>query len=84
MSVAYFKSLFRLIHVNYHQLHDKCSSGYLACRPRFEPINSLFLVRTSAKMYREEQKENISYDFYYYDRESKRVSQESNRFTRLE
>jgi hypothetical protein len=33
---------------------------------------------------REEQKENLGYDFYYDDRESKRVTQKSNRFTCLE
>jgi hypothetical protein len=35
-------------------------------------------------MNRDEQKEDLGYDFYYYDRESKRVTQESNRFTCLE
>jgi len=35
-------------------------------------------------MNREELKENLGYHFYYYDRESKRVTQESNRVTCLE
>jgi len=73
--VAYFKSLYLLIHAGAHQNHDKCSSGYPACRPRFEPTYYLILVRCCAKLNREEQKENLGCDFYLYDRESKSITQ---------